>query len=235
LLRHTWVFASLALASCATTSASSSELDQLRAEVRATREENDRLARRLERLETLSAVRNAARTPPAPSSATPDLMVVKLKPKADAAPKIDTTRTVVEPDRSVLAAPEEEKEDPGVADKVFDSGVDMLKTGNVAGGVDSLLRFASEYPKHPRADNALYFAGVGFLGLEDAADAARTFQQLIDSYPAGDAVIDAMLKLGEARLKLNQPKDAKAIYQKIVTRYPGTPAASQAQARLASL
>jgi tol-pal system protein YbgF len=245
LLRKTLACTALALSGCATTSAPSSELDQLKTELRAMRDDNARLQKRVDRLEAVQAVSTVRARPVAaaePLEPTPSLQVIKLKPKADAAPKIDTSKRVVEPDPDLLeqvksraADAEPDGKDDPLAEQQYDAGVAALKIGNLEGGVDKLQRFAAENPRHARADNALFYAAVGLIGLSDYDDAARALQQLIEAYPAGDAVIDAMLKLGEVRLKLNQPKDAKAIYQKIVSNYPGTPAATAAQARLASL
>src|SRR5438270_3477814 len=104
LLRRALVPLFAALTSCAAQSASSSDLDALRAEVRLVREENGRLTKRLERLETMQAISAASRGKVAASvsGAQPSLEVIKLKPRADAPPKIDTSKIVVEPDSDLL-------------------------------------------------------------------------------------------------------------------------------------
>jgi hypothetical protein len=106
-----------ALCACATSSASNGELLELRAEVRALREENARLDARLEHLEQnktpslaakpsapspLVASRTAPSTAVAPATdskagVVPALTVVKLKPKREAAPKLNTEVEVLEP------------------------------------------------------------------------------------------------------------------------------------------
>lgn len=120
-------------------------------------------------------------------------------------------------------------------DAEFDKAVNMLRTGNVEGGVEKLRRFADENPRHPRADNALYFSGLGQIGLNEFKGAAKTFERLIDKYPAGDAMLDGMLRLAECRMRLNQSADAKVLYTRVVTQFPGTAAATQAEQRLAAL
>jgi len=170
------------------------------------------------------------------------------------APRLDTSTPVQEPSPEVLeelaqvrkaAAPaREEGAGPGpavtaaeasVLDRVYEAGLEALRTGNVAGGVGKLQRFALENPRHPKADNALYFSGIGQMGLESHAQAARTFEQLLSTYPAGDAVVDTLLKLAECRVRLNQKKDAKALYVQLISQYPGTAAASLAESRLGTL
>ncbi len=234
---------------CATDRASGNELAELRAEVRALRAENDRLEKRLERLELRDAVRRGFSSADEKPDALPPLTVVKLKPKPEAAPKIDTATPVVEPDPSVVAelSPPPRRSEPAEVsevvdevdahegERIFESGVEALKTGNVAGGVQKLLAFAEKNGRHPKADNALYFASVGLMGLDAHEDAARQFERLLAKYPASDAAVDAMLKLAECRVRLGRTIQAKVTYEKIIQTYPGTPAAAQAQEKLASL
>ncbi|WNG38260.1 tetratricopeptide repeat protein [Archangium violaceum] len=258
-----------ALTACATAgSARTSELEELKAEVRAMRETQARLEKRLERMELHASVTQAraasaaapardasapsATAPaPAPAFTTPELTVVKLKPRNEPAPPLSTRVAVVEPapdDMEMFISPaaesgsapadaDEPKEqiDSTVLDALFEQAVAALRTGNVEGGVERLLSFARENPRHPRADNALYFGGLGQMGLKDYATAAKSFELLIESYPAGDAVLDGMLRLAECRLRLDQKADARALYTRILTQFPGTAAANQAEQRLASL
>ncbi|WP_375760204.1 tol-pal system YbgF family protein [Corallococcus exercitus] len=274
------LFAAVALSAptaCATTAASQTEVGRLEAEVRTLRAAQASLVERLERLENRDAVSRARSVSPAPTaspataaSAKPEaaspeggealgmapaeLTVVRLKPKKDPAPRINTAVAVVEPDPDQMemfispvegssgstgsATPtrmEPPEKDPDILDAEYERAVAMLRTGNVEGGVETLTRFAAENPRHPRADNALYFSGLGQMGLKDAAGAAKTFEKLIKNYPAGDAVQDGMLRLAECRVRLNQAVDARALYTRVVTQFPGTAAATQAEQRLAAL
>lgn len=270
ILRRLFAIAPLcALTACATTgSVHSSELAELKAEVRAMRETQARLERRLERVELHASVSQSrasnaapakdASTPAAPAAAssgysTPELAVVKLKPRNEPAPPLPTRVAVVEPapddmEMFISSAPEgdgasstadasepREELDAAVLEAEFEQAVAALRTGNVEGGVTRLLAFAEEHPRHPRADNALYFSGLGQMGLKDFASAVKSFERLIAQYPAGDAVLDGMLRLAECRLRLNQKDDARALYTRILTQFPGTAAATQAEQRLASL
>jgi tol-pal system protein YbgF len=255
---RTFLFiAPIALFACATPGAVPPlELTELKAEMRAIREENARLEKRLERVEMHASVAPMRGSPsaapvaskpsikipdPAPE-AMPSLTVVKLKPRQQAAPKISTGVPIVEPAPEVIdalksAPPEEvaEEVDAEIGDAYFEQGVTALKTGNVAGGILQLQTFASESPRHPRADNAIYFIGLGLMGLADFEGAAKNFEDVVSRYPAGDAVLESLLKLGECRVRLNKTADARVVYQKIVSSYPGTSAASAAKARLSSL
>ncbi|NOK34082.1 tetratricopeptide repeat protein [Corallococcus exercitus] len=278
------LFAAVALSAptaCATTAASQTEVGRLEAEVRTLRAAQASLVERLERLENRDAVSRARSVAPAPSAspataaslatakpqaaaseggealgmAPAELTVVRLKPKKEPAPRINTAVAVTEPDPDQMemfispvegssgtgsvsparVSMEPPEKDPDILDAEYERAVAMLRTGNVEGGVETLTRFASENPRHPRADNALYFSGLGQMGLKDAAGAAKTFEKLIKNYPAGDAVQDGMLRLAECRVRLNQAVDARALYTRVVTQFPGTAAATQAEQRLAAL
>ncbi|MBN8467131.1 tetratricopeptide repeat protein [Corallococcus exiguus] len=283
------LFAAVALSAptaCATTAASQTEVGRLEAEVRTLRAAQSSLIERLERLENRDAVSRARAAAPAPAASSPaatasakpeaaspepgeslglapaELTVVRLKPKKEPAPRINTAVAVMEPDADqmeMFISPvegssgtgsvslggsmasttttrmEPPEKDPDILDAEYERAVAMLRTGNVEGGVETLTRFAAENPRHPRADNALYFSGLGQMGLKDAAGAAKTFEKLIKNYPAGDAVQDGMLRLAECRVRLNQAVDARALYTRVVTQFPGTAAATQAEQRLAAL
>lgn len=191
-------------------------------------------------------------TKPAPSSndALPPLTVVKLKPRKDAAPKIETAVEVSEPPETfaqalevsdatlaasaATAAQPPDDADLAMADAQFERGLSMMKTGNPEAGIAQMQQFVNDWPRHPKADNALYLAGMAFVAEKDFEHAHGLFERVLAQYPAGDAVLDSMLKLAECRLKLNRPKEARATWEKIVSGYPGTTAATQAQARLVS-
>lgn len=238
------------------------ELSDVRAQVKALREENARLARRVERVEVDLAVRRAARSPapaahpasPSPAQ-VPSLTVVKLKPKVEPPPPLSTSVPVMEPSPDVVealaartGAREQEpsgtaaftdddgpSEDPALVDQEYDQGLAALRTGNVGGAVDKLKQFAHDHPRHQKADNALYFASVGLIGMGELEGAAAALEAMLREYPAGDAVSDAMLKLAECRTRQSRARDAKSIYSEVIQRYPGTAAASQAEQKLAQL
>jgi tol-pal system protein YbgF len=239
---------------CATDVASKADLRALQEQVQSLQRENAALAVRLQAVEReqvtaapagaepgAPAAATAAAVAPAPvaDGALPALTVVKLKPKG--APPIDVRTPVQEPDPALreeleaLAEPAPAAAPASAADQEYQAGLEALRTGNVAGGIERLKRFAETYPKHPKADDALYYAGLGELGRGEVARAAKLFEQVVQRYPAGDVVQDAMLKLGEARVRLRQPAEARAAYAQLVQTFPGTAAAAQAQARLSTL
>ncbi len=254
--------ACLALFSCATDAVTRAEHAELLASLRALRTENARLETRVDRLESEKKVvvsrsasaaatttqRESARASsssdapssgaPSSSSALPPLTVVKLKPRKEAAPRLETNVEIAEPPESITqelkdGAPPDDA-DLAMAEAQFDRGLEMMKTGNSEAGVAQMQQFVTDWPRHPKADNAIYFSGMAFLAAKDFEHALQSFERVVTQYPAGDAVLDSMLKLADCRMKLKGPREARATWEKIVATYPGTTAATQAQARLHS-
>src|SRR5207302_11286617 len=104
--------AAIALGACATAN-TSAELKELKDEVRALREENDRLGQRLGMIEAQRTVAaaspkaqasSAAPLEPKTTAEVPSLTVVKLKPKKEAAPRLKTDVEVFEPSADIVAA-----------------------------------------------------------------------------------------------------------------------------------
>src|SRR5260370_15842923 len=89
---------SLALVSCASNSVSKAELSALRTEVRSLQEENTRLIRRIDQLESQRSV--PATTVPIPAMSSqrdvPSLTVVKVNPKSDPPPKSSVAEWVAQ-------------------------------------------------------------------------------------------------------------------------------------------
>ncbi len=235
-----------ALSGCAGEShALRKELGELRAELRAVRVQNEQLEKRVQRMEDRRAVEGISKEQPHVPDKVPELTVVKLKPKAEPAPKIETATAVQEPDDDAVeiflsndAPPAPEKNtapDALFAETAFQEGMQSLKTGNVSGAVLKLQEFVVTWPRHAHADNALYYSGIGLLGLQDFEGAAAAFEQVLAEYPAGDARMESMLKLADCRLKLNQRDQASDLYAKLINTYPGTTAAREARERLAKI
>lgn len=233
---------------CATTDAvTRAEHAELVSSIRALRTENARLEARLERLE---AEKKSAQGPRAsqpalaatPASraqastdALPPLTVVKLKPRKEAAPRLDTAVEISEPPETItqeLKSEPPDDADLAMAEAQFARGLEMMKTGQSESGVAQMQQFVTDWPRHPKADNALYLSGMAFLSAKDLEHATQQFERVINQYPAGDAVLDSMLRLADCRLKLKGPREARATWEQIVASFPGTAAATQAQARL---
>ena len=236
-----------AAAGCASDAASKGEVRTLQASVKQLQDENLRLLERVQALEADRAAARAAQAPrslpsAAPSgSEVPTLAVVKLKPRVDHAPPIDTRTPLREPDAELVAALGRaapaggDAPDASQVDGEFAQAEEALRTGNLSGGVERMKLFAEAHPRDARADDALYLAALGELGQDEPERAAKLLETVLQRYPAGDVVQQAMLKLAECRVRLKQPAEARALLARLATSFPGTPAATEAEARLARL
>ena len=238
---------------CASDAASKAEVRTLQSSVKQLQDENLKLSARVESLETeRAALRGgAASVPPAVAAAPttpvgseiPTLAVVKLKPRVDRAPPLDLHTPVTEPDEELITALSRSSSSSTVdapadaiqLDAEFSLASDALRTGNLAGGVEKMKRFADAHPRDARADDALYLAALGELGQDEPARAAKLLETVLQRYPAGDVVQQAMLKLADCRLRMKQAPEARALLARVVTSFPGTPAATEAEARLARI
>ena len=248
-MRAPTTFALVALcgSGCASDPGAQAELRNLQQSVKRLQDENAQLTTRVQALELERAVARAApataAAPPAPGGEVPTLAVVKLKPRADKAPSLDVRTPVHEPDPELLAAlartaesgPAEPAPDAIQLDGEFQQASEALRTGNLAGGVERMRRFAEAHPRDPRADDALYLAALGEMGQDEPGKAAKLLERVLQRYPAGDVVQQAMLKLAECRMRLKQTAEARALLARVVTSFPGTPAATEAEARLSRI
>lgn len=242
-IRPIIAIACLALVGCVTDVVTRAEHTEVLSSLRALRAENSRLEARMERLEAEKKVvvsrSSAAMTQVAGSApdALPPLTVIKMKPRKESAPRLNTAVEISEPAEALtqeFKADPPEEVDASLAEGQFERGLGMMKTGNSEAGIAQMQQFVTDWPRHPKADNALYFSGIAFLAVKDFEHANVQFERVINHYPAGDAVIDSMLKLADCKLKLKGPREARAVWEKIVSGFPGTTAATQAQARLSS-
>ena len=195
-----FVLLALCGSGCASDAASKSEVRTLQASVQQLQDENLRLSSRLEALETeRAAVRAgaaaavppsstlaAATAGPAVGSEIPTLAVVKLKPRPERAPPLDVRTPVSEPDSELISALTRSSQpastdapaDAIQLDAEFSQASESLRTGNLAGGVERMKRFAEVHPRDARADDALYLAALGELGQDEPARAAKLLESI---------------------------------------------------------
>ena len=223
-----------ALTACATDTASLAEVTQLRDQVRALHERNDRLAGRLQRLETRVAVSDSAEAPApvkpdvaptvrpasadasgagAPAAAAeaaaelPELTVIKLRPRRSRAPRLATDVQVVEPD-----------------------------TDDVEAFVAAQSGATAE-PELPEVDPAIldarFDAAVAGLRTGDIEGSAATLQRFAQEHPKHPRSDNALYLSGLGLAGLKEWKRAAALFEDLIDRYPAGDAVLDAMLRLA--
>lgn len=248
--------AALALSGCAGGNAASrAELDALRAEVRALRADRDDLARRLDRVELLSAklaaragppaaAPAAAAPPPAPGAAPapvvpPDLEVVRVEPRAReprgprAPPPLATAVPIADPDPARLEALER----PTGRDLSTEADAELRAARRRTGlaRAHALEDFAARFPRHPQADNALAEAAGAYADAGLDGPACALARRVPAEYPAGDAMSEALERLAWCESRRGDVGDERKLLERLVAEYPRSPAAERASERLAAI
>ncbi|WP_371745566.1 tol-pal system YbgF family protein [Myxococcus sp. CA033] len=237
-----------ALCACATTAASQAEVAALQAELRTLRESQTRLVDRLERLEAHAAV-DRARAPSAPAAkqsstvpvrvtapeqggaltSTPDLAVVKLKPRFEPAPKLSTQVAVVEPESEqvemfISSVPDGT---PGSAS----GGTTLASTG----GATMVTTREDDPADQPDPDvlEADYEKSVSLLrtgNVEGGVQRLRRFSEENPRHPRAD---NALYFSGLGQMGLNEFKDAAKSFERLIATYPAGDAMLDGMLRLA--
>jgi hypothetical protein len=217
--------------------------------VRALRQQNEDLARRVDALSgTVEVISTRlARAPTAPSVKDdaekppvipPDLAVVRMEPRAPSrpartAPPVPTAVAIEEPDAERV---ESLSRRPG-KDLAAEADAELDRARACAGieRAHALVEFVARYPRYPAADNALVEAATvsADVGRDSAAcDLAR---RVAGDYPAGDAVSDALERLAWCESRRGARAAERKLLERLVNDFPRTPAAQRAGTRLGTI
>lgn len=219
-----------ALVACATDSATKADLDALRGDLRAMREQQARTNERIERLERSNSVLRARpqapaaapaqapgvapasqSTPPAAKLAVPELTVVKLKPKSEPAPPLPTKVAVVEPDQDqveafVSSAPESSSE-PSIA--------------------------PAPTPANTAALDSEFEQAVALLRTGSVEQGVARLQAFADQNPRHPRADNALYFAGLGMIGLNDNEGASFMFERLIQTYPAGDAVLDGMLRLA--
>lgn len=232
-------------------------MDALRGEIRALRQDNEELARRVDllaaRVEVAAGKARSAPAAGAPSAAAPaaplvppDLAIVRIEPPARAAPSdpkprrafrtpppVPTAVPITEPDPDRLGSLERGGSRELAADAADELGRARKLSG--AARAHALEDFAGRYPRHPDADNALVEAAEAYADAGSGEAACDLAGRARDDYPAGDAMSGALERLAWCESRRGASAAERRLLERLVAEYPRTPAADRAGARLATI
>jgi TolA-binding protein len=248
----TALIAALVLSGCAgADGVARRELELLRGDLEALRQENAKLVRSVSQLATrfdaLSA--RTGRTPVEPArgpSATgpvstaepasvPDgLAVVRMEPpRAGRAPPVPTSTALVEPDSARLEAIARKSG----RDLAGDAGNELkaARRREPLARAHALEDFVARYPRHPQAGGALLEASAAYDEVGKADAACTLARRLVDEYPASEPVSEALLRLAACEGRTGGADLERRLLARIVNDFPGSPAARQARQRLAQV
>ncbi len=231
------------------------DLENLRVEVQALRQENTQLTRAMERLTTrvdAAAARTARpaseppRAPPPPTPApapapyadmvvVPDgLSIVKVEPtKASRAPPVPVNTALVEPDAARLDAIARKSGRDLAGDA--ESELKAARRRDPLARAHALEDFVSRYPRHPMAGGALLEAATAYAEVGKAEAACTLDRRVIDEYPACEQVSEALLQLAGCEGRKGAVEQERRLLSRVVNDFSSSPAARRARERLASI
>ena len=117
--------------------------------------------------------------------------------------------------------------------RAFESAFALVKSGNHAGAIKSLLDFSKKYPSSSQMPNVLYSLANAQLALMDTDAALTSYQKLLENYPDTPKAADAMFSMANCQEDLKQIAAAQKTLKQLIVKYPNTAAADKARKQLA--
>ena len=183
----------------------SSRMDETRAELERTMQDNRRMAERIQELEKRVIALESGRPAAAPATGH----AASQEAGAD----------------SEWKSPEE----------MYEYAVGQVKIGNTKRGRELLTDFTARFPGHKLMPNVFYWKGESYYSEKDFENAILSFQDVVDKYSDSDKAPDAIYKQGLSFLALKDVKNAKILFGLVTTKYPNSAAAGLARKQLSQL
>jgi TolA-binding protein len=227
------------------------DLELLRGEVQALRQENAQLARSVDQLSTRMdawsarggkpAAEPPRAAPPASPGADADatvvpngLALVKVEPPRGARPPpVPTGTALVEPDSARLDAIAR-RSGRDLASEA-EAELKAARRREALPRAHALEDFVSRYPRHPQAGTALLEAAAAYGDAGKAEAACTLARRVVDEYPASEQVSEALLRLAACEGRKGAAELERRLLSRVVTDFPSSPAARRARERLASI
>jgi tol-pal system protein YbgF len=114
----------------------------------------------------------------------------------------------------------------------YQTAFGLLKDSQYDRAIAAFQQFLVTYPDSSLADNAQYWLGEAYYVNKSFSEALAAFQRVVDKYPQSRKLPDSMLKIGYCDYELKQWQAAKTILAQVVSNFPDTPAGHLAQQRL---
>ena len=202
----------------------------LQAEVRALRQSQEDLSRRLS--ETTNANRAAqART----DQLQAEVAAVKAEVErltAKVAASDEAIKGVKAPHAAALPVPEPPKQSRAGPETAFTAGLTNFRNREYGQAVLDFLDVVTRHRSHELASTAQYLTAEAYYLQHDYRQALVEFQRAIDWQRPHPKVPDALLKAGLCHSRLREPAQAQQAWRRVVGEFPEVPAAEEARALL---
>ncbi len=118
--------------------------------------------------------------------------------------------------------------------RAHDAALELFKSGNYQGAIDSFQNFVGAHPNSQLAPSAYYWIGNAYFNLRDYRNAIVYQHKLVSEYPNSSKVPDALLNIASCQQGLGDAAAAKETLASLVMKYPLSNAAELAKKRLVS-
>lgn len=123
----------------------------------------------------------------------------------------------------------------GGAGKLFQSGVQAMKSRDYAVAVDRFGVLQKKFPHSDLTEPAAYFSASALNEMGKYDQAILQYNDLVMRYPGGKYASEALLREAQAFIQINDKVDARLTLQKLINEHSGTPQAATAGTMIKSL
>ena len=134
-------------------------------------------------------------------------------------PQLAAVTTASKP-KPIAAIASSTDNDP--AEKAYDTGYQLWKSGKYDAAIGALRAFSSAYPSHRRTSWANNLTGRAMLDKGEPRAAAEVLLANYRGNPKGERAADSLFYLGQSLMKLNQPSQACKAYSELEAVYGST-------------
>ncbi|UCE25342.1 MAG: tol-pal system protein YbgF [Candidatus Zixiibacteriota bacterium] len=120
-------------------------------------------------------------------------------------------------------------------DATYDESFILVRRGEYDTAIEGFRNFLTHCEQHQSAENAHYWIGECYYSLEKYVDAISEFEYLLSNYKSSVNASRALYKLARSKQELGKTGEAKETFQRLIDDYPETLEASQARERLKDL
>jgi tol-pal system protein YbgF len=120
-------------------------------------------------------------------------------------------------------------------DSAYDSAYEAFKEEKYEKAREQFQDFLKKYPNTEYSDSAQFWIGESYYFEKKYEQAILEYEKVIKDYPQGNKVPNALLKQGFSFLNLGDKSSAKLLLEQLAKNYPGTSQARMARAKLAEI
>ena len=114
----------------------------------------------------------------------------------------------------------------------YQAAFDLLKAGQYDRAIAGFQAFLSAYPNSALADNAQYWLGEAYYVDKQFPESLTAFQRVVEKYPGSRKLPDALLKIGYCDYELKDYSAARSALEQVPAKFPDSASARLAQQRL---